>query len=630
MDRYKIIKLIGEGRSGEVYEAEDTVLNRKVALRRFENKGENEDLSVFKDKFEEFSQILSAIQHPCIATIYASGTDEGGSYIVSQLLTGSAISESIKSGPMEVWEVLQCIEDLLDVLESIHDTGLVHGGLNLSSVMREPKRSGGYRSMVTDFGLAKLIPLVNEGNEDKALLGDFFIMAPELFDGVKPSAHSDLYMLGHLAYTCLAGTHPYEGLTFDEAAAAHKAGNLPRIKELNDSVPAELSNWLEHMMKVDPAERPQTASEASKLLTNVKKLTAAIPRFVTSAVTNSALRHTSPQPTLTQPVSIMASPQAVNTAPGTTFLLGKPHSQQANSVDGLVSNVVLPKGVIKPGNSLSENKANKIANISLVSIAVLLLIGGGALITSQLSVPDEGSDNGEAINSSDTSTEESQKIVEAPMSTDPTAKPQDKASQSATPKLSIAFGGFRNEKKLSSKHPLKWIIDPKVTFDYVCVTGVPLEKNAKFGTRNAFNSFKILGKKKGVKYNPLTYNFVDKVENREMIVSGCLIFREAQFKKERGQGYLVVGQVPKDIDDSFKIVIYSSSLNLTAKVIIQVGDISKTHNMESPEGRSRLDFVVSHAKPGEKIKIQFLADAFEDQTSPGARLILNGVFLRAK
>ena len=142
-ERYEIIKLLGKGRTGGVYEAEDTVLERRVAMRRFYNEEGLVEFASWKQSFVAITQKLGAFQQPGIATLYDAGVDQDGAYVISQLLDGQPLSRRLKEGPIREWEVYQTTEAILEALVAAHEAGFIHGALNPSSVIRVPKASGG-------------------------------------------------------------------------------------------------------------------------------------------------------------------------------------------------------------------------------------------------------------------------------------------------------------------------------------------------------------------------------------------------------------------------------------------------------------------------------------------------------
>jgi len=199
-ERYDITKLLGKGRTGGVYEAEDTKLGRKVAMRRFFALNNSTDISGHVEEFKAVAQSLGGLQHPNLLSVLDAGVDDDGAYIVSQIEKGETLHEKLKNDSLPVSEVY-----------------------DLAQVMADPA-----------------------------------ILAPELFDNSQATERADLYMLGHILYMSLAGGHPFAGLSFEEAEKLHLRG-LPPIEEFNDEVPESFSLWIKSLTQINPDDRPSSA-----------------------------------------------------------------------------------------------------------------------------------------------------------------------------------------------------------------------------------------------------------------------------------------------------------------------------------------------------------------------------------
>lgn len=260
-ERYEIIKLLGKGRTGGVYEAEDTTLGRKVALRRFFAQTKKVDLAQYKADFENVAHSLSALQHPNLLRVYDAGVDQDGPYIISQLLTGETLHEKIKTGPLPVLEAQDLAQQMLDALSTAHNEGFVHGAITPGSILMTPRARGGYLYVILDMGLCRLAPLIQGKDSILSIMADPAILAPELFGGGIADERADLYMLGHIVYMCIAGGHPFGGVDIAEAEILHQNG-LPPLSNYNTEVPEDFRLWIEHLTQTDPANRPASAVEA--------------------------------------------------------------------------------------------------------------------------------------------------------------------------------------------------------------------------------------------------------------------------------------------------------------------------------------------------------------------------------
>ncbi len=336
-ERYEIIKLLGKGRTGGVYEAEDTTLGRKVALRRFFAQTKNIDLADYKTEFENVAHSLSALQHPNLLRVYDAGVDQDGPYFISQLLHGETLHESIKNGPLPILEAQDLAQQMLDALSTAHSEGYIHGAITPGSILMTPRARGGYLYVILDMGLSKLAPIIQGKDSVLSVMADPAILAPEQFGGGIADERSDLYMLGNLVYMAIAGGHPFGGVDIKEAELLHKAG-LPPIQTYNTNVPQEFCNWIAHLTQIDPANRPASAVEALKTLPQLVR-----PSKTQSVSINAAAAHLNLGP----PIQLNTQPQ--------------PQPQQQTQAHQPLGNVTGPLTGVYPASAPNaHSKAAKI------------------------------------------------------------------------------------------------------------------------------------------------------------------------------------------------------------------------------------------------------------------------------
>jgi len=264
-DRYDILRLLGKGRTGGVYEAQDTVLGRKVALRRFFSVSGDTDTSSWRDSFQELTTNLCGIQHPGLMTVFDGGVDDDGAFMVTELLEGKVLEDILEDGHVSNRQFSAMAADLLDCFTMLHMQGFCHGALSGRSLMEVPRAGGRFRYKIVDLGMSALIPLINPGMPQLAW-GDPALMAPELFDGHIPDARADVYMLGHLFYLSLAGGHPLAGIPADEAKEKHLAHRFAPLSGYRTSVPKEIVDWIETLTQADPNARPANAAAALSIM----------------------------------------------------------------------------------------------------------------------------------------------------------------------------------------------------------------------------------------------------------------------------------------------------------------------------------------------------------------------------
>lgn len=264
-DRYEIIRLIGQGRTGGVYEAVDTLLSRQVALRRFFSERGNTDCSGWGESFKDLAGQLSSMSHPSLITVFDVGIDVYGAYMTSEYLPYPTLEARLYVGRLSLLEFLDLAMNTLEALCVPHSEDFTHSGLSTKSIMLQPRSRGDTHYRIIDLGLPLLIPMVNPGNK-LLTFSDYAIMAPELFEMQAATPATDIYMLGMLFYQSLAGGHPLAGLSVEEAHEKHLTHAFSPVTGYRTSVPPEISDWIELMTQADAHKRPQTAIDCLALM----------------------------------------------------------------------------------------------------------------------------------------------------------------------------------------------------------------------------------------------------------------------------------------------------------------------------------------------------------------------------
>ncbi|HVR11153.1 MAG TPA: serine/threonine-protein kinase, partial [Thermoanaerobaculia bacterium] len=249
VSHYRILEHLGQGGMGEVYLAEDTRLNRPVALKML--RGGQRDERVFADLLYE-ARAASALNHPNIAVIYevdqAPAGDGGGvlSFIAMEFVAGETLAQYARRRAPDLDDVLDLVSQVAQALAAAHERGVVHRDVKPGNVMV----GEGLRVKVLDFGLARrlapqdatTLTWVDGGDRHAAgaLLGTVLYMSPEQALGREVDARSDIFSLGAVFYELLAGHPPFAG---DSAAEVfdgllHReppplpAGSDPRLERL--------------------------------------------------------------------------------------------------------------------------------------------------------------------------------------------------------------------------------------------------------------------------------------------------------------------------------------------------------------------------------------------------------------
>ncbi len=344
-DRYEIIKLIKKDPAGAVYLAQDTTLGRKVIFRHIDNVPDTGRSGEWTEQFNSFSGKLCALQHPNLLTIYDVSVDGDGGNIVTQHVESESLTERLDNGPLRQIGVYGMASDTLEALHAAHTSGVYHGALHTASVRRLPKATGGHRYLIVDLGLNTLASML-KGEEIR--IDDPVLLAPELHEkNAIPDARADLFMLGQLCYTALAGGHPFAGKSPEQCAAAYLAGELPLLAEYAPEVQQDFSGWIASLTAGDAAERPASAEEAMASL--------------------QAITINEPEPNVPGKTQAVAEAPPVASATSATASVATAGAQPAPQAAGF---------------DMVALFSNKKAIVAMACLSVLILVAGIALLVS--------------------------------------------------------------------------------------------------------------------------------------------------------------------------------------------------------------------------------------------------------
>jgi serine/threonine protein kinase/Tfp pilus assembly protein PilF len=272
---YRILRQLGAGGMGVVYEAEDTRLRRNVAVK-FLSSELAQDAPML-ERFEREARAASALNHPGICTVHAIEQHDGQSFIVMELVEGEPLSSLLGGKPMEIGQLLDLGIQLADALESAHGKGIVHRDLKPMNMMVTSRG----QAKILDFGLAKFerpdsptAATVSPGGEVTiagSVFGTVHYMSPEQARGLPVDARTDLFSLGAVLYQMATGDRAFEG---DTQAVVFDAilNRDPRpLAEANPAMPAALAPIIEKAIEKDRSLRYQTATELKTDLLRLRR-----------------------------------------------------------------------------------------------------------------------------------------------------------------------------------------------------------------------------------------------------------------------------------------------------------------------------------------------------------------------
>ena len=265
LSHYRIVSKIGAGGMGEVYLAQDTKLNRKVAIK-FLPESLTADEQAIKRLVRE-AQAAARLDHPNICTIHEVSEEDGRSFIVMQYIEGETLDSGMRRKPLTLSESLSIAAQVADALAEAHAHGIVHRDIKPSNIMITPRG----KVKVLDFGLAKSINgdvAVDAEAQTATLLtqsgvvvGTVPYMSPEQLRGERLDGRSDIFSYGTVLYEIIGGRRPFEAQSLAEITSAILMRDPPPLQSNSNIIPAKLESLILRCLAKEPAQRYQTMVE---------------------------------------------------------------------------------------------------------------------------------------------------------------------------------------------------------------------------------------------------------------------------------------------------------------------------------------------------------------------------------
>ena len=248
-DRYEIIKTIGEGGMANVYLANDTILDRKVAIKVLRGDLSNDEKFIRRFKREALS--VSNLSHPNIVEVYDVGEEDGNYYIVMEYIEGKTLKQLLqKRGALTLNEVIDIMTQLTDGLAHAHEAYIIHRDIKPQNIMIEDNGL----VKITDFGIAMALNST-QLTQTNSVMGLVHYLPPEQANGKGSTVKSDIYSLGILMYELLTGSVPFKGDTAVEIALKHMKEKIPSIRKQNPTIPQSVENIVLKATAKNPKNR---------------------------------------------------------------------------------------------------------------------------------------------------------------------------------------------------------------------------------------------------------------------------------------------------------------------------------------------------------------------------------------
>lgn len=272
LGHYRVVSRLGRGGMGEVFLAEDTSLDRKVALKFLPGvfTGDQERMA----RFEREAKLLASLSHPNIAAIHGLERLEGMHFLVLELAEGETLEQKLHKGALPLEEALGICRRIAEGLAAAHEKGVIHRDLKPANVIID----GEDNVKILDFGLAKALsgqtrsvdasqsPTITEMMTlPGVILGTAAYMSPEQAKGKAVDKRADIWAFGCILYECLAGRRAFEGETITETLAAVLKSE-PDWRALPGTIPSNIGFVLRRCLEKDMNRRLQSAADLRFLI----------------------------------------------------------------------------------------------------------------------------------------------------------------------------------------------------------------------------------------------------------------------------------------------------------------------------------------------------------------------------
>ena len=355
---YRVFAKLGEGGMGYVFRAEDQVLKRTVALKVMRLEIAQKPLAA--ERFLREARAAAGLKSDHIITIYQVGQVNGVPYLASEFLEGTNLDDWMKKQGRGVplAQAMRIVRDTLRGLASAHQKGLIHRDIKPANLWLE---KGSARVKLLDFGLTRSADGDMRLTADGAVVGTPAYMSPEQAVGKPVDVRSDLFSVGTVMYTLLAGQNPFSRGEVLETLRAVCFEVPPLLSQVRPDVPTEFVSFLGRLLEKEPDRRPANAKDALRELVAIEKArqSASKPAAFTAVV--PALEMMAPA----------AAPPVANATPAWQEL--------TNSEGAVVKPKALPAIQKQSYRSLAEPKPPSRSNLWMIVVGLVMIVVGAVV-----------------------------------------------------------------------------------------------------------------------------------------------------------------------------------------------------------------------------------------------------------